>query len=199
VLASWVNTFEFRTEDEATGLPGLRAPQIAALHAISVHFEIGDTFEPATVVLPTGTGKTETMLATQVYRRLKKTLVLVPSDALRTQIAEKFVTLGVLPKARVVPREIVRPRVAVITSGVRTASEAGEIAANANVIVALPNVLQASSADAVRVLVEACTDLMVDEAHHVTASTWNAIRERFPMTARAALARPGLSAAQPVM
>jgi hypothetical protein len=40
-------------------------------------------------VLPTGTGKTETMLATQVYRRLDRSLVLVPSDALRRQIAKK--------------------------------------------------------------------------------------------------------------
>ena len=47
----------------------------------------------ATVVLPTGTGKTETMLATQVYRRLGRSLVLVPSDTLRSQIGGKFVTI----------------------------------------------------------------------------------------------------------
>ena len=43
-------------------------------------------------MLPTGTGKTETMLATQVYvcRRLDRSLVLVPSDALRRQIAWRF-------------------------------------------------------------------------------------------------------------
>ena len=45
-------------------------------------------------VLPTGTGKTETMLATQVYRRLDRLLVLVPSDALRRQIAKQFISLG---------------------------------------------------------------------------------------------------------
>jgi superfamily II DNA or RNA helicase len=45
-------------------------------------------------VLATGTGKTETMLATQVYRRLDRSLVLVPSDALRRQIAKKFISLG---------------------------------------------------------------------------------------------------------
>jgi hypothetical protein len=38
-------------------------------------------------VLPTGPGKTETMPATQVYRRLDRSLVL--SDALRRQIAKK--------------------------------------------------------------------------------------------------------------
>jgi hypothetical protein len=40
-------------------------------------------------VLPTGISKTETMLATQVYRRLHRSLVLVPSDASRRQIAKK--------------------------------------------------------------------------------------------------------------
>jgi superfamily II DNA or RNA helicase len=40
-------------------------------------------------VLPTGLGKTETMLAIRVYRRLDRSLVLVPSDALRRQIAKK--------------------------------------------------------------------------------------------------------------
>jgi superfamily II DNA or RNA helicase len=45
-------------------------------------------------VLPTGLGKTETMLATQVYRWLDRSLVLVPSDALRRQIAKKFISLG---------------------------------------------------------------------------------------------------------
>lgn len=179
VLTSWINQFDFRTEDKAAGLPGLRMPQITALHAIAAHFAIGDVFEAATVVLPTGTGKTETMLATQVYRRLPKTLVLVPSDALRTQIADKFVTLGVLAKVGTVPQELLRPRVAIISSGIRDVAEAKEILANANVIVALPNVLQASHEDAVGVLVEACTDLMVDEAHHVPASTWSAVRERF--------------------
>jgi hypothetical protein len=38
-------------------------------------------------VLPTELGKTETMLVTQVYRRLDRSLV--PSDALRRQIAKK--------------------------------------------------------------------------------------------------------------
>jgi hypothetical protein len=40
-------------------------------------------------VLPTETGKTETMLATQVYRRLDRSLVLGASDA---TIATKSVT-----------------------------------------------------------------------------------------------------------
>lgn len=180
VLQAWTNKFDFRTENEADGLPGMRTPQIGALHAISAHFAVGDSFEPATVVLPTGTGKTETMLATQIYRQLSRTLVLVPSDTLRSQIAGKFVGLGVLPKeAKVVPGEIARPRVGVISTGIRTVEEANSLLALANVIVALPNALEASAADAVDALTAGCSDLMVDEAHHITAKTWEKVRERF--------------------
>lgn len=179
VLNSWVNRFDFRTEDEGSGVPGLRAPQIGALHAISAHFAVGSTFEPATVVLPTGTGKTETMLATLVYRRLKRALILVPSDALRSQIADKFISLGVLPDVQVIPRDLAKPRVAIITAGIRSTDELDSVVQNANVIVALPNALEASGAEVVRLLADACTDIIVDEAHHITAKTWLNVRQHF--------------------
>ena len=49
VLQAWLNKFDFRTEDEALNLPGLRTPQIGALHAISAHFAVGTEFDAATV------------------------------------------------------------------------------------------------------------------------------------------------------
>ncbi len=45
----------------------------------------------------------------------------------------------------------------------------------ANVIVALPNSLEASDQAAIAYVTAACSDLIVDEAHHVTASTWASI------------------------
>lgn len=63
VTNSWQNQFRFQMTDPQRGLMGLRMPQIGALHAILAHFAVGLDHEPATVVLPTGTGKTETMLA----------------------------------------------------------------------------------------------------------------------------------------
>jgi reverse gyrase len=46
--------------------------------------------------MPTGTGKTETMLALNARQRFDRLLVVVPTDALREQIAAKFETFGVL-------------------------------------------------------------------------------------------------------
>ena len=179
VLDAWNGAFRFSTEDEVKGMRGLRPPQIGALHAIAAHFAVGTQFEPATVVLPTGTGKTETMLATQVYRRSPRTLVLVPGVPLRSQIAGKFASLGVLPEMGIIPGEIARPRVAALTAGVRTVEDAQALLREANIIIALPNTLEACAPEALDVLTEGCTDLMLDEAHHVTASTWVSVRDRF--------------------
>lgn len=179
VLTAWTNQFTFREASESEGITGLRRPQIGALHAIAAHFAVGTEFEPAMVVLPTGTGKTETMLAAEVYGRLPRTLVLVPSETLRKQISAKFQTLGILPQAGIVKKEIARPRVAIIETGIRSAEDAELLLEHANVIVALPNVLSASDPAAVNALVDGCTDLIIDEAHHVPAKTWSEIRERF--------------------
>lgn len=179
VVETWQHRFSFRVAQQNPPMRGLRPPQLGALHAIAGHFAVGKTFEPATVVLPTGTGKTETMLAAQVYRQLTRTLVLVPSEVLRNQIGRKFLTLGVLPKLGVMPVDAACPRVAILRKGIISADEACELAAQSNVIVALPNSLAACSTEAVDALVEACGDLIVDEAHHITAKTWSTVRDRF--------------------
>ena len=144
VLESWRNRFTFSVENLETGAPGLRMPQIGALHAIAAHFSVGAEFEPATVVLPTGTGKTETMLATLVYGRESKLLVLVPSSILRNQIGAKFSTLGVLPAAGAIPIELARPFVTKIIKGIENVAAASRIIEASNVIVATPDILKAS-------------------------------------------------------
>ncbi len=179
VIESWKGKFSFREENDGDGTKGLRPPQLGALHALSAHFAVGNSFEPATVVLPTGTGKTETMLSLQVYKRLSRTLVIVPSDALRTQISKKFMSLGVMPDVEVIPPETIGPNVAVLRVGICSEGAARSIIEKSNIIVALPQSLSASTADALRVLTENCTDLIVDEAHHIPAAQWSKVREMF--------------------
>ncbi|MRT30448.1 DEAD/DEAH box helicase family protein [Herbaspirillum sp. CAH-3] len=92
---SWRGAFQFFPEDPKNPeLIGLRKPQLGALHAIHAHWSVSR--ETATLVMPTGTGKTETMLSVLLSVCCERVLVVVPSDALRTQIAEKFETLGML-------------------------------------------------------------------------------------------------------
>ncbi|AUM13475.1 DEAD/DEAH box helicase [Ketobacter alkanivorans] len=175
----WRHQFQFKEENAELGLPGLRKPQLGALHAISGYFSTVLQVEPATVVLPTGTGKTETMLATMVYQQCKKILLIVPSDSLRSQISKKFIDLGYLPELTVVPRDIALPNVAVIRKGIQLAEEARQLAYASNVIVATTSVLSACSDAALNALCEACSHLFVDEAHHISANSWQTIREKF--------------------
>ncbi len=128
--------------------------------------------------MPTGTGKTETMLAAFAYSP-SRTLVVVPSDALRTQIAKKFVTLGVLPEARVVSGDFLCPVVGVMKATLQTADECDELFGPSNVIVATAAALAGSADVAVNRLVELSERLFVDEAHHIAARTWRSIADKF--------------------
>ncbi|WP_334078552.1 DEAD/DEAH box helicase [Microbulbifer sp. M83] len=176
---SWQGKFLFKAEDVDNGIRGLRLPQLGALHGISAYFATDKEVDPGTIVLPTGTGKTETMLAAMVYQQFEKILVIVPSNSLRAQIAEKFITLGYLPELGVVPSDIKLPSVAVLKTGLRDVQEAGRLADAANVIVATSSALSASTSAAIENLCAPCSHLFVDEAHHISAKSWLSVRDRF--------------------
>ena len=83
----------------------LRIPQSGALHALLAHWS--ESADPATLVLPTGTGKTETLLLAILTKCPKKTLVLVPTDPLREQTFDKACTWGRLGDLGVLPENSV--------------------------------------------------------------------------------------------
>lgn len=88
--ASWRGGINYVSEllavEGHAARPGLRAPQIGALHAIAAHWSLSK--DPAIIVMPTGTGKTEVMLAITVESHGDRILVIVPTDALRQQTAD---------------------------------------------------------------------------------------------------------------
>lgn len=178
VTHSHRDALDFRTEDSDVGQLGLRRPQIGALHAV-LGFWTTRTDQPATVVLPTGTGKTDTMVALLVAAQMSRVVVLVPSDALRDQIAKKFETLGVLPGAAVVDPHALRPVVGRVGHAFSDVAAARGFAQACNVIVATPQALNANSSEVLTAFLDEATHLVVDEAHHVEARTWAAIRDQF--------------------
>lgn len=175
VEASLAGRFRFVAEGD--GNAGLRAPQLGALHAILAAQSVGST-EPVTVVLPTGTGKTETMLAAYCHQP-RRTLVVVPSDSLRTQIGQKFATLGVLPAMGAIEGEYLAPTVGVLKSRPKSADQARELMDQAGVIVATASVLSRCNPETREVLVDATRQLFIDEARHVAARTWREIADAF--------------------
>lgn len=176
VLASFEDAFDFAASAKDGGL---RPPQRGALHSVLGYWTTR-TDRPATVVMPTGTGKTETMVALLVAAKIPRLMVLVPTASLRDQISRKFAELGVLKRIGVVTPNARFPVVGRIEHGFATAEAAKEFVDACNVIVTTPHALDAAANDEVRqTVLDGCTHLFVDEAHHVAAPTWNRIRQAF--------------------
>ncbi len=180
VRETWLNGFRYVGEEEVDdGQIGLRRPQLGALHAIHSHWSTSK--DVATVVMPTGTGKTETMLATLVSARCKRVLVLVPTDALRTQIAQKFFTMGILkdPRAIMLQPGVVRPVVGVLTKKPVNPEEVEEFFRQCNVVVTTSALAGRCSPEVQVRMAELCSHLFIDEAHHAEAETWKRFKSHF--------------------
>ena len=128
--------------------------------------------------MPTGTGKTETILSIVVAGHFKRTLVIVPSDALREQTKNKFVQLGLLRELGLITDNTLNPIVATIKHGVDDHEHLAELL-KSNVIVASASALAKFKSEYFVKLTEACTHLVVDEAHHITAATWARVKSQF--------------------
>ncbi|PWI28873.1 hypothetical protein DI383_14465 [Flavobacteriaceae bacterium LYZ1037] len=174
IIESWKGNFSFIEEDLQEGINGLREPQIAALYSILSHLKISD--EIGTVVMPTGTGKTETMLTTLIANRCEKIIITVPSDALRTQIFNKFYTLGLLKKFGIVNENALNPRVGILQQNFTESDELLEFINECNVVVTTMSILSKNSNELLVLLSENFSHLFIDEAHHSEARSWNRVR-----------------------
>lgn len=174
---SWTGKFTFRQEDETNAIRGLWQPQLGSVHAIHAHWSVTD--EPATVVMPTGTGKTETMLATLVSSQCQRVLDIVPSQVLRDQLFGKFLSLGLLKQLGVLDSLCKTPVVAKMRGSLATAQAVDEVFGVSNVVIAVINSVAMCSGEALQRISELCSHLFIDEAHHVPATTWSRVKSAF--------------------
>ena len=177
IVESWQGAFSYLAENQNKGINGLRLPQIGAVHAIHAHWAVSN--EPATIVMPTGTGKTETMLAVLVSAQCNKTLVVVPTDVLRTQIAEKSLTLGVLKEFGVVSAEALLPVVGILKHKPKDAAEVDAFFEKCCVIVTTSHIAGQCTDEVQERFATHCDFLFIDEAHHIAAPTWSGLKARF--------------------
>lgn len=171
VVESWDGHFRIVKENEDKNIKGLRSPQVSALYSILAHIENPDNI--GIVVMPTGTGKTETMISTLVANKCEKLLVAVPSDSLRTQLADKFAHLGLLREFKMVDENVLNPIVGILHSKPISINELSEIVENSNVVITTMNILSELGDEFRNVMTSTFTHLFVDEAHHSQAKTWN--------------------------
>lgn len=172
VVSSWNNAVNLSSPDST----GLRPPQRGALFAVKSHWTV--SADAATIVMPTGTGKTETMIATVVSEQIKRTLVVVPSDLLRKQTANKFLTLGILQEIGVIFPSALSPVVCTLNSTPTSDVELAEMTQKANIIISTATLLQRFSDSMISILSKECELLIVDEAHHIAAKTWLQLKDR---------------------
>jgi superfamily II DNA or RNA helicase len=176
-INTWKDAFSFQTENESTGIQGLRSPQIGAIHAVHAHWTVSDF--AATIVMPTGVGKTETMLSLLISQQCSKLLVIVPTDALRDQLSNKFISLGILHRIGVLPKETKKPIVGILKHKCKSVKDVDEFFEKCHVIITTMSIAGQCSEEVQDRMATHCKYLFIDEAHHVSATTWNAFRKRF--------------------
>ncbi|WP_237681840.1 DEAD/DEAH box helicase family protein [Agrobacterium vitis] len=147
--------------------PGLRLPQSGALHAVAAHWTTGT--DRALVVMPTGTGKTEVMIAATVEAACDRVLIIVPSDALRLQTADRFASYSVLEKLGTIAG-VPNPVVGILSS--RPSPEQFAAVEACNVVVATMSAIGLAGEETQKQFAALFSHIFFDEAHHIEAATW---------------------------
>src|ERR1043165_2003823 len=163
IVRSWQKGFLFVEEDQEQNIDGLREPQIGALHAIHARWAV--TNEAATIVMPTGTGKTDTMISVLVSSQCARVLIVVPTDALRNQIAEKFMSLGILRSSKVVTPECMYPIVGILNRKPKSIDEVDDFFTKCNVVVSTIQIAGQAIESVQERMAYHCSTLFIDEAH----------------------------------
>ncbi|MBA3925549.1 DEAD/DEAH box helicase [Listeria rustica] len=178
ILESWKKGYQEKVSRSKEEI-GLRLPQFGALSAIRAHW--ATSIAPATIVLPTGTGKSETMYTTIISERICSTLIIVPSNLLREQIFEGTSRFGILSKLGMISDEVIFPTTLLYKAKVGDKDE--EILSDAfdkaNIIVSTPGMIKNLSANLLSQLSEKVEVVIFDEAHHLGAPDWRTVREKF--------------------
>jgi superfamily II DNA or RNA helicase len=179
VLASWRDNQFSYPESKSETEAGFRSAQLGALFAIKAHWTVSSL--PATIVMPTGTGKTEVMIATVVSERRERTLIIVPSNLLRKQTVDRFCTLGKLRKIGAITDPFGNPIVAGLYSTPDSQTDLESLLDRSNVIITTMSLLNSThfNDSFLDVLATKCDTLIIDEAHHVPSNSWKRIKKRF--------------------
>jgi superfamily II DNA or RNA helicase len=158
----------------AAAVPGWRPPQRGALGALLGHWAVHHG-KPALVAVPTGSGKTAIALATPYLVESSRTLVVVPSTQLRSQIVSAFENQEVLRQMGALGGAA-NPKVLEV-KGRLTSWHGCE---DADVVVALPQSISPEHySEGSKPPVDLFDLVIVDEAHHAPAPTWRAILDHF--------------------
>lgn len=114
-------------------------------------------------------------------RTLCKTCIVVPSDLLRKQTITRFCTLGKLREIGAINDTFENPVVGCLVSSPKDITELQELLDKSNLIVTTMSLLNSGyfKDEFIRLLASTCDTLVIDEAHHVPASSWKQVKKAF--------------------
>lgn len=156
---------------------GLRKPQVGALYAIQAHWTLST--DDATIVLPTGTGKSETMFATIISKNINRTLIVVPSKLLRNQTYDRAKKWGILGDIGCLDEDTICPNTLMLKSNTKDFESFKKVVSNSNIIISTIALLDRMDKTYKKYLSDSCDLLIVDEAHHVSSKTWSNLKMYF--------------------
>lgn len=148
---------------------GLRNAQLGAIHSIAAHATLEPT-DTSVIVMPTGSGKTTVLMLAPYILRKEKVLIVTPSALVRGQIADDYKELKTLKKIGVFDDDVAPPDV----YEAEHMFDEGQLdsISSANVVVASHKVAASISSSVAK---ERFDYVIIDEAHHVPAPTWQEI------------------------
>lgn len=156
---------------------GLRVPQYGALCSIRANWTLDDS--DMTIVLPTGTGKSETMIATIVSEKVHKTLIVVPNVLLRDQIFDRVKELDMLRSLGCIKETVISPNTLCLKSSRIDIEKFETLVSNSNIIITTIDLTNFLLKDHIDILKKNCDLLIIDEAHHVSSTTWKRFKQLF--------------------
>lgn len=161
---------KLRFVKESKSSPGLRNAQIGAIHAISSFFTIHKN-KAAIIVMPTGSGKTAVLMMAPYVLESSKVLIVTPSIMVRGQITEDFHNLKTLCNATAFNENVKKPTIYELMH--TYSQEELRNIIDSDVIIATPIcALSLSENEEARNQFDL---VLIDEAHHVPAKTWEQI------------------------
>lgn len=148
---------------------GLRNAQIGAIHAIASYATL-DSKDSAIIVMPTGSGKTTIVMMAPYILKRKKVLIVTPSAMVRGQIANDYSNLRTLKYAGVFSKDTNSPKIYEAKHLYSTGNDNNILKAD---VVVATHLVALSIAEAE--IKKEFDYIIIDEAHHVPASTWQRI------------------------
>lgn len=148
---------------------GLRNAQIGAIHAIASHSTL-EPLDAAVIVMPTGSGKTTVLMLAPYLLQKSKVLIVTPSAMVRGQIVDDYKQLKTLKAIGVFCNDVTPP-IVYEAEHLFSAEQINDIS-DADVVIASHQVAASISESEIKLLFDY---VIIDEAHHVPAPTWQKI------------------------